>query len=242
MLDHEETMHLIDLAKDGDEQAKESLLKHNTPLIKSIVNRYKNKSVEYEDLMQLGSIGLLKAVQNFDKKFNVKFSTYAVPMIAGEIKRFMRDDGSIKVSRALKTLNTQINEYIEGCKAVGEAEPTIEEIAEKFKIEQQEVVLALDSSKYPLSIYESMDDESGVELQNRIASKETTDDMIDKIVLKDVIMSLPERERKIIILRYFRDKTQSELAGVFGISQVQISRIESKVLKLLRNSLNANAD
>lgn len=135
MLDHEETMHLIDLAKDGDEQAKESLLKHNTPLIKSIVNRYKNKSVEYEDLMQLGSIGLLKAVQNFDKKFNVKFSTYAVPMIAGEIKRFMRDDGSIKVSRALKTLNTQINEYIEGCKAEGKAEPTIEEIAEKFKIE-----------------------------------------------------------------------------------------------------------
>lgn len=242
MLDHEETMQLIDLAKQGSEQAKESLLKNNVPLIKSIVNRYKNKSVEYEDLMQLGSIGLLKAVQNFDKSFNVKFSTYAVPMIAGEIKRFMRDDGSIKVSRALKSLNMQISEYVAERKARSEDDPTIEEIAKKFNIDEQEVVLAMDSSKYPLSIYESGDDESGVELQNKIASKETTDDMIDKIVLKDVILSLPERERKIIILRYFRDKTQSELAGVFGISQVQISRIESKVLKILRNSLNVNAD
>lgn len=242
MLDHEETMDLIDLAKNGDEKAKESLLKNNIPLIKSIVNRYKNKSVEYEDLMQLGSIGLLKAVQNFDKTYNVKFSTYAVPMIAGEIKRFMRDDGSIKVSRALKTLNMQIGEFVAEKKARSEDEPTIEEIAKKFNVDEQEVVLALDSSKYPLSIYESADDESGVELQNRIASKETTDDMIDKIVLKDVILNLPERERKIIILRYFRDKTQSELAGVFGISQVQISRIESKVLKILRNSLNINAD
>lgn len=242
MLDHEETMRLIEKAKSGDENSKTVLINHNMPLIKSIVNRYKNKSVEYEDLIQLGSIGLLKAIQNFDMAYNVKFSTYAVPMIAGEIKRFMRDDGSIKVSRALKTLNNQIVDYIEEVKIQGGIEPTIDNIAEKFKIEPQEVVLALDSSKYPVSIYESMDDEPGGELLNRIASKETTDDLVDKIVLKDVIMGLPERERKIIILRYFRDKTQSELAKEFGISQVQISRIESKVLEILRKSLKISAE
>lgn len=237
MLEHEETMRLISLAKEGDNESKTILIKENTPLIKSIVNRYKNKSVEYEDLIQLGSIGLLKAIQNFDMKFNVKFSTYAVPMIAGEIKRFMRDDGSIKVSRALKSLNLQITAYVDEYKNTNGEEPQIEEIAKKFNVEPQEVVLALDSSKYPLSIYENADDETGNELLNKIASKETTEDLVDRIVLKDVILSLPDRERKIIIMRYFRDKTQSELAGEFGISQVQISRIESKVLKLLRKSL-----
>ena len=242
MLDHEETMRLISNAKDGDEQAKTLLITHNMPLIKSIVNRYKNKSVEYDDLLQLGSIGLLKAIQNFDLTYNVRFSTYAVPMIAGEIKRFMRDDGSVKVSRALKALNQQICAYIEQFKNNDLPEPQIEDVAKHFNIDAQEVVLALDSSKYPLSIYESVEDEPGTELLNRIASKETTDDMVDKIVLRDVIMNLPERERKIIILRYFRDKTQSELAGEFGISQVQISRIENKVLQTLRKSLKINAN
>lgn len=237
MLEHEETMQLIALAKKGDDDAKTTLIRENMPLIKSIVNRYKNKSVEYDDLLQLGSIGLLKAIQNFNTAFNVRFSTYAVPMIAGEIKRFMRDDGSIKVSRALKSLNIQITAYVDEYKNKNNGEPQIEEIAKHFSIEPQEVVLALDSSKYPLSIYENAEDESGVELLNKIASKETTDDIINKIVLKDVIMALPERERKIIILRYFRDKTQSELAGEFGISQVQISRIENKVIGILRKSL-----
>ncbi len=239
MLEHEETMRLIELAKAGDEGAKTILVKENTPLIKSIVNRYKNKSVEYEDLIQLGSIGLLKAIQNFDMRFNVRFSTYAVPMIAGEIKRFMRDDGSIKVSRALKSLNSQITAYVDEYKNLHDDEPQIEDIAKKFNIEAQEVILALDSSKYPLSIYENVDDEPGTELLNKLASKETTEDLVDKIVLKDVIMALPERERRIIMLRYFRDKTQSELAGEFGISQVQISRIENKVLGILRKSLQS---
>lgn len=237
MLEHEETMRLITLSKNGDEKAKTILIKENMPLIKSIVNRYKNKSVEYDDLIQLGSIGLLKAIQNFDCSFNVRFSTYAVPMIAGEIKRFMRDDGCIKVSRALKNLNSQICAFVDEYKNKYDKDPQIEEIAKKFDIEPSEVVLALDSSRYPISIYESTDDESGNELVNKIASKETTEDLVNKIVLKDVIASLPERDRRIIILRYFRDKTQSELAVEFGISQVQISRIENKVLKLLRQSL-----
>lgn len=237
MLEHEETMRLITLSKNGDEKAKTILIKENMPLIKSIVNRYKNKSVEYDDLIQLGSIGLLKAIQNFDCSFNVRFSTYAVPMIAGEIKRFMRDDGCIKVSRALKNLNSQICAFVDEYKNKYDKDPQIEEIAQKFDIEPSEVVLALDSSRYPISIYESTDDESGNELVNKIASKETTEDLVNKIVLKDVIASLPERDRRIIILRYFRDKTQSELAVEFGISQVQISRIENKVLKLLRQSL-----
>lgn len=237
MLEHNETMRLIELSKNGDEKAKTVLIKENMPLIKSIVNRYKNKSVEYDDLIQLGSIGLLKAIQNFDCSYNVRFSTYAVPMIAGEIKRFMRDDGCIKVSRALKNLNSQICSYIDEYKNKYDKDPQIDEIAKKFNIESSEVVLALDSSRYPISIYESTDDESGNQLLNKIASKENTEDLVNKIVLKDVISALPERDRKIIILRYFRDKTQSELAVEFGISQVQISRIENKVLKLLRQSL-----
>lgn len=237
MLEHKETMQLISLSKKGDEKAKTILIKENMPLIKSIVNRYKNKSVEYEDLIQLGSIGLLKAINNFDTNFNVRFSTYAVPMIAGEIKRFMRDDGSIKVSRSLKSLNSQICAYIDEYKNSHDEDPQIEDIAKKFNVEPSEVVLALDSSRYPLSIYENSDDETGNELLNKIAGKETTEDLVDKIVLKDLIASLPERDRRIIILRYFRDKTQSELALEFGISQVQISRIENKVLKMMRKSL-----
>ena len=236
MLEFDETMDLIVRAQQGSDYAKEKLIIENTPLIKSIVRRYAGKNVEYEDLMQLGAMGLVKAINNFDVSFNVQFSTYAVPMIAGEIKRFMRDDGAIKVSRAIKSLNIKINKYIDEYKQENNSEPTILEISNHFNISAQEVVFVTDSSKMPVSIYENVDSENENELLDCIPGVDNTEKNIYKILLKDIINDLPDREKKIILLRYFRDMTQSEIAQIFGVSQVQISRIESKVLEKMRKA------
>ena len=236
MLDYETTLDYLNKAKDGDNKAKEELIKNNIQLIKSIVNRYKYKQVEYDDLMQIGTIGLLKAIDNFDLKFNCKFSTYAVPMIIGEIKRFIRDDGIIKVSRSIKQLNYKIQQYVNNYQVENEKSPTVEEIATKFNIEPQEVVFTMDSSKYPVSIYEKVDEDS-LSLVDKIESKETQEDLITKIMIKQSLEKLSLRDRKVIYLRYFRDQTQSQVAKVLGVSQVQVSRIESKALEILKNNL-----
>lgn len=241
MLDGETTLEYIKAAQCGDEYAKEQLIVHNMPLIKSIVARYRGNATEYEDLIQLGSMGLVKAINNFDTNYNVRFSTYAVPMIAGEIKRFIRDDGAIKVSRALKTLSMSLKKEIEAHRlACGEA-PSAEMLAGKFGITPQEVVFALDSSKYPVSLYEKFDDENNQSVIDKLPSDENGDNIDDKILLKEVISTLPEREKKVLILRYYRDKTQSEIAKILGVSQVQVSRIESKVIGILRKAFQNEA-
>lgn len=241
MLDGETTLEYIKAAQRGDEYAKEQLIVHNMPLIKSIVARYRGNATEYEDLIQLGSMGLVKAINNFDTNYNVRFSTYAVPMIAGEIKRFIRDDGAIKVSRALKTLSMSLKKEIEahrlGC---GEA-PSAEQLAVKFGITPQEVVFALDSSKYPVSLYEKFDDENNQSVIDKLPSDDNGENIDDKILLKEVISTLPEREKKVLILRYYKDKTQSEIAKILGVSQVQVSRIESKVIGILRKAFQNEA-
>lgn len=236
MLDYQTTLELLKNAKEGSEEAKCQLITHNMPLIKSIAKRYRNKQVEYDDLLQLGALGLVKAINNFDLNFNVKFSTYAVPMIAGEIKRFIRDDGAIKVSRAMKSLCNKIQIYINE-RTMEDKSPSVKEIAEHFGIDEQEVVFALDSNKYPVSLFEKFDDDNNQCVLDKLPSNENNDDLIDKILLKDYINSLPEREKKVIILRYYRDKTQSEIAQMLGVSQVQISRIESKVINALKQAL-----
>lgn len=237
MLTHEQTLQLIERAKDGDETAKTALVTENMPLIKSIVKRYGNVHVEYEDLMQLGAMGLIKAVNNFDSAYNVKFSTYAVPMIAGEIKRFIRDDGAVKVSRALKTLSVKMHAYIdEYLQANGES-PSLDKLSEVFGVDKQEIVFAMDSNKYPLSIYEKFDDESSGSIIDRLPAKGSGDELIDNILLKKLLAELPEREKTVIKLRYYKDMTQSEVAKVLGVSQVQISRIESKVIGKMRKQL-----
>ena len=241
MLDGETTLEYIKAAQRGDEYAKEQLIVHNMPLIKSIVARYRGNATEYEDLIQLGSMGLVKAINNFDTNYNVRFSTYAVPMIAGEIKRFIRDDGAIKVSRALKTLSMSLKKEIESHRlACGEA-PSAEMLAGKFGITPQEVVFALDSSKYPVSLYEKFDDENNQSVIDKLPSDENGDNIDDKILLKEAISTLPEREKKVLILRYYRDKTQSEIAKILGVSQVQVSRIESKVIGILRKAFQNEA-
>ncbi|MDE7216406.1 MAG: sigma-70 family RNA polymerase sigma factor, partial [Clostridia bacterium] len=206
MLDYETTLKLLELAKKGDDDAKGKLINSNMPLIKSIARRYRNKQVEYDDLLQLGALGLVKAINNFDCSYNVKFSTYAVPMIAGEIKRFIRDDGSIKVSRAMKSLCSKIQNYLNEQYAQNST-PSIKNIAEHFGIDEQEVVFAMDSNKYPVSIFEKYEDDNNQCVMDKLASNENNDDVINKILLKDYINSLPEREKKVIILRYYRDKT-----------------------------------
>ncbi len=235
MLDHQTTLELLKNAQAGDDGAKEKLIEENIPLIKSIVKRFKGR-LEYDDLIQLGAMGFVKAMQNFDVEYGVRFSTYAVPMISGEIKRFLRDDGAIKVSRWTKTLAQKITAYIDEKLKNGESEPTVEQLAKAFDVEAQEIVYAMDAQHYLLSLSATVGDDD-LELGDKIATDECEDENIDKLLLKDLIADLPQREKKVIILRYFRDKTQSEIAQELGVSQVQVSRIENKVLQKLKDGM-----
>lgn len=240
MLCLEETLFYLRKAKSGDAKAKEILLENNVLLLKSIIKRFRGKGVDYDDLYQLACIGFLKAINNFDEKFGVVFSTYAVPMIIGEIKRFLRDDGTIKVSRLIKAQAQQINRYIEEFNIEKGETPTVEEIATALNIPKEDVVLALDSNKMPLSLSEPVDDKDGEKsavLADKIPSDEKEEDLVDKILLRNMIEKLPERERKIIIMRYYRDNTQSEIAKELGVSQVQVSRIENKIINSFKKQL-----
>ncbi|MBQ7351871.1 MAG: SigB/SigF/SigG family RNA polymerase sigma factor [Clostridia bacterium] len=240
MLDAFETNRLLERAQSGDSQAKERLIAENSPLIKSVIKRYLNKGIEFDDLYQLGSLGFLKAINNFDESFGVKFSTYAVPMIAGEVKRFIRDNGIIKVSRSTKQLALKINKFIEKYLNEFEETPSIDVIAKEFELSAQEVVYAMDSSNKPVSLFTLVGDDGGKEqyLIDKIESEDESNDFVDNQVLYKLIESLPDREKKIIILRYFRDKTQKEIASELGVSQVQISRLENKILEKLKQKLN----
>ena len=239
MLSDEETFRLIRAAKEGDAGAKEALLSANVSLLKSIVRRYLGKGVEFDDLFQLAGMGLLKAIAGFDERFGVRFSTYAVPMIAGEIKRFMRDDGSVKVSRALKGAARSMARYAEEYAAAHGCAPTVGQIAAQFGMDESEAAFVLGSSRMPVSIYEQAEgrDEKTPGLLGRVPAADDQDDMIERIQLREAIEGLPEREKKIIMLRYFRDMTQSEVAEVIGVSQVQISRIESRVVSEMKQKL-----
>ncbi len=233
-MENEEVLRLIESAQNGDETACETLLVRNSPLIKSVIRRYKNRGVEYDDLYQLGCVGFVKAVKNFSPQYEVRFSTYAVPMIAGEVKRFLRDDGPIKVSRGTKTAAIKIARFVEEYKREHDESPTIDAIASEFGIEPQEAVFIMDSNKYPVSIYDRNDDDSARTLLDKLQTDEDEDDKLDKMMLKNIIASLEPRDRKIILLRYFADKTQAEVARALGVSQVQVSRLESKALEKIR--------
>ena len=239
MLSDRETYEYIRAAKAGDNKAKEALLRNNTSLLKSIVKRYLGKGAEFDDLFQLAGMGLLKAIRGFDERFGVKFSTYAVPMIAGEIKRFLRDDGSVKVSRAIKGTAKKMNAFVEEYSIRNGSPPTVAQIAEAFGVEESEAVFIMGSSRMPVSIYGKGDykDEESRELLEKLPSADDQDELIEKMQLKSAISELPERERKIIFRRYFRDMTQSEVARIVGVSQVQISRIESRIVSEMKEKL-----
>jgi RNA polymerase sporulation-specific sigma factor len=234
---HEEIIKLIELSQKGDRDAQDKLVKNNIGLVSSIVKKFLSRGYEYEDLFQIGSIGLIKAIRNFDNKFNVRFSTYAVPMIMGEIKRFIRDDGIIKVSRHMKETARKIKYARENFAKENGREATVAEISKELCITSEDVVMSLESLNSLEYLYDTIhqDDGSPVLLIDKIGEdKDYGNEVIDKVAIKEVLNSLEPRERQIIILRYFKDMTQSQIAVVLGISQVQVSRIEKKVLDHMR--------
>ena len=238
MLTNEEVFALVEKAKSGDDHSKEQLITINAPLIKSIVKRYLNKGIDYEDLYQLGAMGFVKAINNYDSNFNVKFTTYAVPMIAGEIKRFLRDDGSVKVSRSIKHTAIEIRNFINEYNKVHSTNPTLENIAEALNLDVNSVVLALEANTNPISLSEKFDEgEDSLSLIDKISDEFSVDGFIDKFALRETIETLTAKEKQVIIMRYYLDKTQSEIAKELGVSQVQVSRIENKVLLDLKDKL-----
>lgn len=240
LLSHEETMKLIKFAQSGDEDAKGKLVSSNIGLVKSVLKGFSNRGYDTEDLFQIGCIGLLKAIDKFDVSYEVKFSTYAVPMIMGEIKRFLRDDGMIKVSRSLKqtALRTKFAKE-KLSKSLGR-EPTIQEISDEIGIDKEDIVIALDSNYQPEYLYDVVHQKDGapIYLIDKISAEDDVDkDIVDTILLKELLNNLKPRDRQIIIMRYFKDKTQVEVAKMLGISQVQVSRIEKRILEDMKKML-----
>lgn len=241
MLDADQIKLLVSKAQKGDDEAKDQLILENSPLIKSIIKRFCGKGLEYDDLYQLGCLGFVKAIKNFNADFNVKFSTYVVPMVIGEIKRFMRDDGAIKVSRAIKSLNMKINKYINNYFSLEKRSPTVEEIAKHFGVEETDVVLAMDSARMPISLYapDESSQSGGSLVIDGLETLMSDESMMTKIAVREVLNSLSKRDRAIILMRYFYDKTQSEIAQKLNVSQVQVSRLENKILSNLKKKLSS---
>ena len=238
---YEENSQLLPLAKAGDTNAMNKLIEANLPLVTSISKKFTNRGYEYEDIYQIGCMGLVKAIKNFDEKYNVKFSTYAVPMIIGEIKRFLRDDGMIKVSRNVKSLAKKLHFDKEALTKELNREPTVEELAQFSGMDKEEILFALESSASMQYLYEVIhqDDGSPVLLIDKLSENAIEDKNItEKLALKEALRNLDTKSRQIIVLRYFKDKTQIQVAKMLGISQVQVSRIEKKVLQEMRKQLD----
>jgi len=243
MLDDALSKQLLAKARAGDQSAKEFLLQNNLNLVRSVVHRFTNRGYEWDDLFQIGCIGLIKAIERFDSEFNVKFSTYAVPMIIGEIRRFLRDDNLVKVSRPLKELAYRVHKAQEKLQGILGREPTINEVAAELSIESHEIVAALEAVQPPASLYDQsfFDDGDPIQRLDQIKYDDQQESgFIDQLALREVVLRLPARERLIIQLRYFEDKTQSEIAATVGLSQVQVSRIEKQALKKIRDLLQTS--
>ncbi len=228
---------LLELAQNGDLNAQNLIVEENMGLVRSMVKRFLNRGYETEDLFQIGCIGLIKAIKKFDLSFNAKFSTYAVPMIMGEIKRFIRDDGIIKVSRSIKELGIKAMTLQERMRKEFDREPTVKELAQKLGVSPEELATALEAGIRPESIYASAgeDGKEGKALVDRLESGiDHEGEIVNRLLVRELLENLGEREKKIIILRYFKQKTQSQIAEMLGISQVQVSRIEKKVIAAMR--------
>lgn len=236
----EDTMVLIERSHHGDKKAREQLVEENMGLVWSIVKRFSGRGTDMEDLFQIGAMGLIKAIDKFDTSFEVKFSTYAVPMIAGEIKRFLRDDGMVKVSRTLKENCWKIHRETEGFRQQKGREPTIEELSELTGLLPEEIAMAIESAAEVESIYKTILQKDGSEvcLLDRMESQGSgMQQLLNKVVLEQLLEELPQEERRLIVMRYLQEKTQSEVAKVMGVSQVQISRLEKRILRQLREKL-----
>ena len=233
---YETTIEEILEAQSGDKEKLNDIGEKNSRLIWSIVKRFKNSRYETEDLFQIGALGFIKSIKRFDKEYNVKLSTFAVPYIIGELKRHFRDDGIVKVSRSLKELNMKIEMLRKQYEKEGK-ELTIEKIKEELKESKENILLALEAEREVKSIDEDMDDGSENMLIKQVKVESYEDETIRKLVLKEELNKLEEKERNIIVLRYFYNKTQSQIAEQYGISQVQVSRIEKKILLKMRENI-----
>ncbi len=231
---------LIKRVQEGDTEAKDSLIEENMGLIWSVVRKFSNRGYDSEDLFQIGAIGLIKCINKFDLNYDVKFSTYAIPMILGEIKRFIRDDGMIKISRPMKEIATKAKYLSEALTKKHGRQPTVNEIAQELDIPVEDLVMALSANKEVESLYSTIHqgDGSPVYLIDKLEQNNSTDEnLVDVIALKDIISRLEPKERQVIVMRYFQDKTQAEVAKEIGVSQVQVSRIEKRVLKSIKESM-----
>ena len=227
-------------AQNGNQEIMTKLVEENNGLIWSIVKRFQGRGYELEDLYQIGSIGFIKSIKRFDTSFDVKLSTYAVPYILGEIKRFIRDDGSVKVSRSIKELAMKIRDIQSRYLREKGEEITILEIAKELKVSKEDVAIALDSLKPTVSIYDDSysNDEGGISFLDTLSSNiDEAEQLSNKLAIKQLISNLEEREKQLILLRYYKNKTQMEVAKILGISQVQVSRIEKRILNSMKLKL-----
>lgn len=241
---YENSISSIKMAQDGDNFEMERLIRENNGLIWSIVKRFMNRGYEVDDLYQIGCIGFIKSIKRFDTNFDVKLSTYSVPYILGEIKRFIRDDGPIKVSRSIKELNTKINELKKYYLIKYGREITIEEIKKELKVTKEDILIAIDSVNNVESIENAATSENKdgkkLSIMEKISTGKNEEEIItNKLVIRELIEDLKDRDRQIILLRFFKEKTQTEVANMLGISQVQVSRIEKKVLSNMRKKLTS---
>ena len=238
----ERTCELIRQAKEGNKKAQEILVEENTGLIWSVVKRFQGRGYDKEDLFQIGSIGLLKCIDNFDLERKVKFSTYAVPLIMGEIKRFLRDDGLVKVSRSLKEASYKIKREKEHYEKLYNREPTLKEIAATLDMDESDILMAMESGQDVCSLHQVIYQNEGdeIHLEDKLEQQsDLIEQTVDNIYIQELLQKLNEQERKLIELRYFQNQTQAVIAGIMGISQVQVSRMEKRILeKLRKHSLN----
>ena len=234
------TIALIKKSHEGDKEARAQLVEENAGLVWCIVKRFYNRGAEAEDLFQIGNIGLLKAIDKFDLSYEVKFSTYAVPMTIGEIRRFLRDNNAIRISRSVRDLAYRSLQAREELIAIKEGEPTVEEIAQRLGEKKEAVLHAMDAIVEPISLYEPVYNDNGdaLYLMDQLSDTSSGDEgWLENIVLKEALNQLSERERKIIQLRFYRNKTQMEIASEIGISQAQVSRLEKAALEKMRKQM-----
>ena len=232
LLSDEEMTTLLNSAQKGDQEAREKMINCNLRLVFNLVQRFANRGYELEDLFQIGTIGLIKAIDKFNMAYNVKFSTYAVPMIIGEIRRFLRDDSPVKVSRSLKENAYKISKARDSLTKELERDPTLQEISDATGIPIEDIITSLEAVQIPASIHETLyqDDGDPIYLVDQL-SNDTESSMFENIALKEILNKLSSKERDIIMMRFFQDKTQTEVAKSIGLSQVQVSRIERQALK-----------
>lgn len=237
VLTEKEKVALINKAKKGDTIARDKLVTGNLRLVLSVIQRFANRGENLDDLFQVGCIGLMKAIDNFDTSHDVRFSTYAVPMIIGEVRRYLRDNNPVRVSRSMRDTAYHAMQERERLSNLNGKEPTVEEIAKNLGKPKSEVVIALEAIVEPVSFYEPVYSNGGdtIYLMDQLGSNESDGDWIDEISIKEAIKNLPEREKKILSMRFMRGMTQTEVAEEIGISQAQVSRLEKSAIETIKN-------